>query len=261
MVKNSFLFGLLTLAVFLLAPTVMSAADAPAEVRAAAEKGFPYVKASIGKNPGQYGYEDASQAEQVTLGRAVRLRELDWDKVKTNNAKSLMALTKPTDSWRFFAEVAGKPTSIIDVEWLDGRYQVVRFGGDPTYLVDALREMGRHASANEEILMVDMIADTLLVSKANGKEVVMSVVEHRKAGGGNQAANGLVHAAADVTKALKAQANKPLPARPEEMPLGGYQGLEIPAARQPILPWAIALGALLVGGTWVVWRRKASGRG
>jgi hypothetical protein len=121
MVKNSFLFGLLTLAVFLLAPTVMSAADAPAEVRAAAEKGFPYVKASIGKNPGQYGYEDASQAEQVTLGRAVRMRELDWDKVKTNNAKSLMALTKPTDSWRFFAEVAGKPTSIIDVEWLDGR--------------------------------------------------------------------------------------------------------------------------------------------
>jgi hypothetical protein len=97
------------LALCLLAgPAYAQAPGIPPEVEEAAKEGLKEFKDRVGPKPTTFGFADAEQVSQITLGPGYQLHYLlDGDKLRNASGDSLLALVTPIQKWLYTIDVAG----------------------------------------------------------------------------------------------------------------------------------------------------------
>ncbi|NGQ96294.1 hypothetical protein G3578_14100 [Brevibacillus sp. SYP-B805] len=185
MTKKKTLFTLFTVSLFALALAAVPVfgakieSDIPTEVKQAAEEGLALFQSKVSGNPTSYGYHDASEVKQTTLGEGYQIHYVNGQKLENDNKGSLLDISEAADVWEFTVDLNGQPKSFLTIAFEDGKYRVVEFGGNAAAYGDTMKKFKQ--KTNQKPILVKAGPAFYFVKKSGSDELVLPAVTEKQA--------------------------------------------------------------------------------
>ncbi|EST55069.1 hypothetical protein T458_09765 [Brevibacillus panacihumi W25] len=159
----------------LVVPATGAKSEVPDDVQKAAEEGIDLFKSKVSLKPELYGYKDADEVKDVTLGEGYQIHYVNGDKLKADKKGSLLDISEESDVWQFTVDdLNGQSKSFLTIALEDGEYQVVRFGGNPEVYQVSVEKFKK--AKNKKPKLVKAGPTFYLVDKNSKEELVLPVV-------------------------------------------------------------------------------------
>ncbi|KEO82013.1 hypothetical protein [Tumebacillus flagellatus] len=138
--KNTitFLLGILACVCFLAVPSYAATASVPSQVIQVANDGLKVFKERAAQAPLKWGFSDATEVAQMSLGEAFQIQVVDPEKLKKGISDKLLELSHPNNEWLFLTYVNDQPKSFLTVGIEKGEYHLISYGGKAKEFGDAL---------------------------------------------------------------------------------------------------------------------------
>ncbi|SDJ86965.1 hypothetical protein [Paenibacillus naphthalenovorans] len=103
----------------------------PPEVQNAAKEGMKAFKELVSKDPVAYGYKNADEVAQTTLGEGHEVYYIDGNKaIAAPDSSNLSSLAVSANQWEYIVYLNKEARSFLTIGFEDNQYKVVQFGGD-----------------------------------------------------------------------------------------------------------------------------------
>jgi hypothetical protein len=153
------------------------AEDEPIDVKEAAVKNaWPILYNEIVTNPEGYGFSGKEEADNIEIGPAFRLFEIDKSKVFDNDNRLFSEIITFDDEWLYILYTNGNPKCLMVITKVNGEYTLGR-GCEPAGdIIKALNEFKNKVSEEQSEIKPIVVYDGnnyLLIGKDDFKEWVI----------------------------------------------------------------------------------------
>lgn len=136
-----------------------SGSDVPHEVLAVAESGVGLIQTKMSSNPERWGFEDATEIENLTLGEGFHVMFVGGSQLKSATGQSIDEIidTNIIDTWEFTLDANGTSKVFLTVGYEDGAYRIVHYGGNAEAFGTARNNLVGLARSNDLTLPKELV--------------------------------------------------------------------------------------------------------
>lgn len=155
----------------------LCAEEAPAAVRDAANDGLSaFMPVILHDDIRQYGFRDAKEVEQATLGQSFQIYTITPDKIlETDSSESMEEMISATSIWLFPIVVKDEVRTLLTVGRIDTKWEAYEVGGSKLAKLLAVVQDKYPATEGYDLKFIRVFqasADFVLVSRPGESELV-----------------------------------------------------------------------------------------